>query len=278
MSTLKFPTLSAAAARTPWHLNIAIARGTWFDYLRLSQHHYRLGHPATIDTVLSATHGGRLVGVLVTSRPVLNAGWRRPAWGERFSPPASKRDIAQRLNAEVRTISRVIVEPRYRGQSIARRLVAAYLAQPTTTHTEALASMGRWCPFFERAGMTRVPFAPPRRDVAFARVIREAGLKPWMLADLTVARRLLETRPEVREGLARWANASRATRRHTISPQLLVLAASTIAAPPVAYVFTGPKRQQTRRDFRPKAWSPVAGGEASHRAPPPENALPRPRP
>lgn len=247
MSTLKFPTL--AASFIPWQLNITIAPGCWADYARLSQHHYRLGHPATIDTVLAATHAGQLVGVLVTSRPVLNAGWRCRAWGERYAPPATKRAIATRLNAEVRTISRVIVEPRYRGQSIARRLVEAYLANPATTHTEALASMGRWCPFFERAGMTRVAFAPPARDVAFARIIREAGFKPWMLADLLVARRLLESREEVRAGLARWANASRGTRSRPISPQLLVLAASTIASPPVAYVATrraapSPKRQR----------------------------------
>ena len=239
MTTLKFPVLAGA----PRPLHITIAPGTWADYARLSQHHYRLGHPATIDTVLAATHAGRVVGVLVTSRPVLNAGWRAPAWGKGFGPPASKREIARRLNAEVRTISRVIVEPRYRGQSIARRLVEAYLAHPTTARTEALASMGRWCPFFERAGMTRVPCVPARRDVEFARVIRLAGLKPWMLADLLVARRLLETRDAVRVGLARWANASRGTRGHPVSPQLLVLAASAVASPPVAYVYASPKRR-----------------------------------
>lgn len=227
------------------HWQVTIEPGVWADYARLAGHHYRAGHPATIDTILRATLGGRVVGVLVTSRPCLNGGWRA-GLGEGFSAPASKREIAAKLNAEVRVISRVIIEPRFRGLSIARRLVETYLANPATRHTEALASMGRWCPFFERAGMRRVEFPAPRRDAAFARVIREAGLKPWMLVDLVVARRVLETREEVREGLARWVSASRGTRGRAISPQLLVQAASAIAAPPVAYVFTSVTKSRAK--------------------------------
>ncbi|MBI1189072.1 MAG: GNAT family N-acetyltransferase [Tepidisphaera sp.] len=238
MSSLAFPHL----LRTP----ITIAPGSWADYARLAGHHYRLGHPRTFDAVLAAMHGSRVVGVLVASRPVLNATWRSAAWGDRYAAPTPKRDIAQRLNAEVRVISRVIVEPRYRGLGVARRLVEAYLAHPLTRRTEALAGMGRWCPFFERAGMRRVECEPPRRDEALARVIAAAGFKPWMLADLSVASRLLARNPRVRLGLEKWANASRASRTRPICAQLLVLAASSIASPPVAYVAEAPSRKSLR--------------------------------
>ena len=52
------------------------------------------------------------------------------------------------------TISRVIVHPIYRSQGLSVRLVRHILRTSPAPLVEALAVMGRFHPFFERAGMT----------------------------------------------------------------------------------------------------------------------------
>src|SRR5205823_1709377 len=105
-----------------------------------------------------------LAAVLVVSMPTLNGRWRELAWPGRFCG-GDQRACARRLNEEVRTISRVIVEPRWRGLGVATRLVREYLRSPLTEKTEAAAAMGVCCPFFEAAGMRAWRLEPDRRGV-----------------------------------------------------------------------------------------------------------------
>ncbi|CAG0980985.1 hypothetical protein PHYC_01764 [Phycisphaerales bacterium] len=214
-----------------------ITPGRWADYLALSHHHYRAGPPATHTFILAARDGRTddLAGVLVVSMPALNAPWRRAAWGERYTPRGRGRRAAiARLNAEVRTISRVIVEPRYRALGVATALVRAYLIRPGTARTEALSAMGAYCPLFERAGMRPLALPRSRRDARFARAL--APTAPWRLVDLAYAHS--RRSPSLRRAARTWANDSKATRRHAARPagELLALAASSLCARPVAYV------------------------------------------
>jgi predicted N-acetyltransferase YhbS len=57
----------------------------------------------------------------------------------------------------VRTIARVIVHPQFRGLGVAARLVRRICNECPTRYVEAFAAMGDVHPFFEHAGMTRVP-------------------------------------------------------------------------------------------------------------------------
>jgi ABC-type ATPase with predicted acetyltransferase domain len=59
-------------------------------------------------------------------------------------------------NENVRTISRVIVHPQFRGIGVAAEVVRCVLEGCPTRWVEAVAAMGKVHPFFERAGMTRV--------------------------------------------------------------------------------------------------------------------------
>ena len=164
----------------PAYPDLRIERGTLTDYRRLAEHHYRPGEPAAIDAVYvvrrpgptigtrvrrlrrgagragrtSAAGPGEPVAVAVLSLPQLACRLRDYATRGRFGsalPPAAR---AARVNREVRCISRVIVEPRYRGLGLAVRLVRHAIAANPAPYTEALAAMGRIHPFFERAGMT----------------------------------------------------------------------------------------------------------------------------
>ncbi len=82
--------------------------------------------------VLRALVEQQLAGVLVVSMPTLNGRWRHAAWPDVDWAAGGRTAAARRLNLRVRTISRVIVEPRCRGMGVATKLVRSYLAGPLT--------------------------------------------------------------------------------------------------------------------------------------------------
>lgn len=149
-----------------------IEPGQWDDYKQLARHHYRARRPATVcqvwrlaadwpadrDPPLLWRLGGypRLAGVVVVSYPVLQSAARNAATGGRYCTHPRGQGIAL-LNREVRTISRVIIHPQYRGLGLATRLVVEVLARIGAPRVEAFARMGRYVPFFRQAGMTEYP-------------------------------------------------------------------------------------------------------------------------
>lgn len=175
----------------------------------MARFHYCAGAPATVDLVLRARVVGlsEIAGVLVVSRAVLNGAWREIAWPGRFMHADSAR-AAREVNASLRCISRVIVEPRFRGMSIARRLVEAYLNDPQSPATESIAAMGAFCPFFQRAGMSAIEAGPARRDRRLLAVLHERGLRVRDLLEIDWE----EEAGELRRALGVWARGSRSTR------------------------------------------------------------------
>jgi GNAT superfamily N-acetyltransferase len=173
---------------------LVLEAGTRRDYAAVAPLHYLAGPPATMTRVLvlrdpEPTVTARWLGpglrrrcfggpaaVLVESLPALCCRLREVAFGERYGGwlPAGER--ARLLNAEVRCISRVVVDPRWRGMGLAVRLVRHALATRTTPVTEALAAMGHVSPFFERAGMSayRRPLHP--WDARLAAALEAAGI------------------------------------------------------------------------------------------------------
>ncbi len=137
---------------------------------------FRIPHSA-FETVPHSTplwrFGGYpvLAAVAVVSYPTLNAKARDVASGGRYRtrPPGPG---VRRLNAEVRTISRVIVHPLYRGLGLATRLVAGVLERTDAAWVEAFARMGAYVPFFARAGMRELRLAG--RPVYY---FRETGVR-----------------------------------------------------------------------------------------------------
>ncbi|MCW5774941.1 MAG: hypothetical protein KIS87_00655 [Phycisphaeraceae bacterium] len=225
--------------------NLVIEPGTTRDYDALSIFHYRAGPPATVargrcgvPAILRArdTETDSLAGVLVVSMPTLNGAWRELAWPGRYSTADKRRD-AERINAELRCISRVVVDPRWRGLGVASRLVRDYLDNPLTPATEALAAMGSVCPFFERAGMTAYFLPPAPHDARLLDALWECGVEPWSLLDATLAQRSLDRRPWLERELRAWARGSPTTRRHAgaAAPSLARLAAARVSIRMTAY-------------------------------------------
>ncbi|TVQ62483.1 MAG: hypothetical protein EA379_05140 [Phycisphaerales bacterium] len=213
------------------------------EYAALAPLHYRAGAPANPARVLTAHapgRGGELIGVLVAAMPTLNGAWRARAWPGAYDTGDRRADTA-RLNAEVRTIARVIVDPRWRSCGVATRLVRAYLRDPLTVRTEALAAMGSACPFFERAGMRCVGVAVAERDARLLDALAHCGVEAWRLATPGTAwGRAVEAhgRGFIEGELRRWANASRAHRALAGAPAeaLFRRACRGVACAPAAYV------------------------------------------
>jgi hypothetical protein len=156
--------------------NLEIVPGTRADYESLSHYHYRESHlgpcaaifalkapnfmlgvnpqdkPGGLRETVSAGH--LTVGVIVYSMPTAGAQMRNIATGGVFAG-LDKSTRLKLINKNIRTISRVIIEPRFRSLGLAVRLVRETMPIMNVPFVEALAVMGRANPFFEKAGLTR---------------------------------------------------------------------------------------------------------------------------
>lgn len=221
---------------------IQIETGSIEDWRMLAALHYRAGWPATLVGVLRAcveVEGRReLAGVLVVSMPTLNGAWRKTAWPELFGGRKGRTETAQEINRNIRTISRVVVEPRFRGMSVGRRLVERYLADPLTACTETIAAMAGVTPMFERAGMRRVCVPRGEADERLARVLRAAGVRAERLVDEELLAVELRRVPRLERALRVWAAATPGVRREKDGEVGVIAAAAAgrLVSPPMVFV------------------------------------------
>ena len=226
---------------------ITIEPGTRSDYDALKHHHYRTHDPANIAHILRATrttHTAQtiLAGVLVVAYPTLNARWRTRAYPGRYDTTDTKHN-AHRLNNELRTLARVIVEPRSRALGIASKLVRTYLAHPLTPITEAFAAMGAVSPFLARAGMTE--YGPHRstQDLRLLDALHHEHRTPLDLLNPSTTLTPLLTRE-----LQIWA---RSKKHDPNDPSLRTHSATSLIATPLAYAHTAHPTPRGDHDDRP---------------------------
>lgn len=241
---------------------LRLRAGTLGDYAALAEHHYKAKKPATAPRVLvledprptvvgrfvarkSAVEvsGGGVVGVLVESLPSLSCRMRDWALHERYGGHLPPRSRAVLLNRELRCISRVVVDPRWRGLGLAVRLVREALAEPATMFTEALAAMGKVNPFFERAGMTAYRRPAHAHDARFVAALGRVGLAARDLATLEATWGRVEGLDEgerawLLKELYRWyrLNAGRSAVHETDPRKQLVVARERLLLEPVYYL------------------------------------------
>jgi len=167
---------------------LKIVQGGRGDYEKLLRYHYRgerLGVYAAVYALKGRFRSAErleTVGVIVYTMPVLGCELRDVATGGFFAG-YDRGMRAALLNENVRCISRVVVEPRFRGLGLAARLVAETLPLMNVRMVEAMAVMGRVNPFFERAGM-KAYFGPlPARCVRMVEAFGTAGIEQGELID-----------------------------------------------------------------------------------------------
>ena len=164
--------------------NLQIVPGCLNDYRRLARYHY-LGSqtgPASAIFVLSRAGGKTPVGVIVYSNAPVVLELRNIATGHVFAGLDRSMQL-ELINANIRRISRVIIEPRFRGLGLASRLVRDTMPLVNVPIVEALAVMGWVNPFFERAGMKAYRPQPSEAGVQFIEALSIIGIEQAGLID-----------------------------------------------------------------------------------------------
>jgi len=159
--------------------NLQIVPGCLDDYKRLARYHYRGGHPgpASAIFVMKQTGCKTPVGVIVYSNAPAVLELRNVATGHIFAGLDRSTKLSL-INANIRRISRVIIEPRYRGLGLASRLLRETMPLVNVPIVEALAVMGWINPFFERAGMRAYKAKPSAASVQFIEALSFIGIEP----------------------------------------------------------------------------------------------------
>lgn len=224
---------------------LVIRAGSIGDFDLLARFHYKPHRPGVAVQVLTAhlagAHAadeadGNPLGVLVVSMPVLNSRVRELAWPGRYCSGDRRRD-ARRVNAELRTISRLVVDPRVRGVGVARALVRAYLDDPLSPATEATAAMGSCCPFFASAGMTEYRLPPSGAEARFEDYLTSVEASAHeVIADSATCRRVAGL-PRTGRELDRFRQGSprRSFATSTTAAELLRRVCTLLLSPRVAY-------------------------------------------
>ncbi|HPD48617.1 MAG TPA: hypothetical protein P5279_12020 [Anaerohalosphaeraceae bacterium] len=206
--------------------NLVIQRGRLADYEALARFHYRaapcrpcaaifvLKHkrtplriarifpplslryepaPCRIENEKSKTETA--IGVIVYTNPPANRAARNIATNHVITRTPDRRAQLRLINRNIRTIARVIIDPRYRGLGLAAQLVRRTMPLLDVPIIEAAAAMGAVHRFFERAGMTPcpAPHSPAAADCIAA--LRAAGITPADEVDAQRVQRKLDALP-----------------------------------------------------------------------------------
>jgi GNAT superfamily N-acetyltransferase len=147
------PMIRAQSLGLPGEFRLRI--GTASDYRTLARFHYVAAAPASFNLVCAIDYipgpaRRRIIAVGVLSYPSLNCRPREDAL--RLGKVPREWRWAY-LNRHLRTISRVIVHPQFRGIGLATATVRFLIQQCPTTHIEAISRLALHHPLFERAGM-----------------------------------------------------------------------------------------------------------------------------
>ncbi|MEM3566323.1 MAG: ABC transporter ATP-binding protein [Candidatus Bathyarchaeia archaeon] len=151
---------------------IRIEQGAKADYKALSQFHYRSSHLPPPRKTFTMKRGEETCGVIVYSYPPPTMFGRSQIW----------KGNHQQLQKEISTITRVIIQPKYRAIGLGTKLVKETLPLAGTPYVETLAVMAKYNPFFEKAGMRKIAESKPSPHLQKAMEKLEAlGFKPYML-------------------------------------------------------------------------------------------------
>jgi hypothetical protein len=198
---------AAPAKRCTVVQRLQIVPGQLDDYRQLAHYHYRqsqLGPMARIYALKPSQPAaglprGKTVGVIVYTMPVPGLRLRNMATDGLFVGLDRATQLAL-INATVRCIGRVIIEPRLRGLGLASRLVRETMPSMDVPIIEAMAVMGWVNPFFEKAGMKAYTAKVPRRCAQLIEALSTVGVEEQDLIDAEKVQRKLTRLPAAQAG------------------------------------------------------------------------------
>jgi ABC-type lipoprotein export system ATPase subunit/GNAT superfamily N-acetyltransferase len=164
---------------------LRIEEGSINDWYSLEEFHYRSGKPFGIKYIFRAVIDNITAGVIIYSMPPLSCKGRNIALGRVVSPDEVNRDFI--------TISRVVVSPRFRGIGIATMLVRDTIQRVGKRYVESIAIMGRYNPFFVKAGMREVVYEPDGKYTKVMDKLKHYGFNRLLAADKDVCYEILQS-------------------------------------------------------------------------------------
>lgn len=178
---------------------LRVVPGRYDDYKRLAHYHYREGSPGPVTSIfalkpepsLPVAARQRAVGVIVYSMATPELELRNVATENFFTGF----DIGTKLalvNKNIRRISRLIIDPRFRGLGLAGRLVRQTMAQVNVPIIEAVAVMGLINPFFEKAGMKPYAAKTPAHAARLVEAFSVIRTEQAQLIDAEAVQRQLD--------------------------------------------------------------------------------------
>jgi ABC-type lipoprotein export system ATPase subunit/predicted GNAT family N-acyltransferase len=172
------------------------------DIQELLAFHY-LGHEiAAASHTYKMLLDDELVGAVVYSKPQTLQSRLRQKYFPEYRDMDS--ELARRINAEVLRLSRIVINPKYRGVGLAQKLIEETLPLLNVKLVETVAAMAKHNPFFEKAGFRNfgVLNGTEAQD-QLREKITSLGGKPELMFSLREAQRFAETlTPEQREELS----------------------------------------------------------------------------
>jgi len=167
---------------------VQIIPGCLADYRKLAHYHYRDDRPGPFEKIyilrnesLRATRK-KTIGVIVYSMPSPRLELRSIVTNNFFCG-FDRNTQLELINKNIRCISRVIIEPRFRGLGLAKRLVRLTMPKMNMPIIEAMAVMGRINPFLEKAGMTPYTSKPSQRFAQLTEALGMIGIEDKDLID-----------------------------------------------------------------------------------------------
>ena len=181
---------------------LRIVRGCSDDYRQLAHYHYRDSRPGPFtaiftlkpDSGLTRQSGTRNVGVIIYSTAIPEVKLRNVATSNFFAGFDKRTQLAL-INKNIRCISRLIIEPRFRGLGLASRLVRRTMPKMNVPIIEAMAVMGFVNPFLEKAGMKAYTAKIPVRSLQLTEALSMVGIEAKELIDPQEVLRKLDRLP-----------------------------------------------------------------------------------
>ena len=181
---------------------LQIVPGSVEDYKALAHYHYRDGRQGPFaaifalrpDSALARRASLKTAGVIVYTMPAPGLELRNVGTGNLFTG-LGRCDRLALINKNIRCISRVIVEPRFRSLGLASRLVRETMPLLNVPIIEAMAVMGLVNPFFEKAGMKVWTAKTPERCARLIEALSMVGIEKSRLIDTEYVQHKLDRLP-----------------------------------------------------------------------------------
>ncbi|UCE98646.1 MAG: hypothetical protein JSV82_05500 [Planctomycetota bacterium] len=169
---------------------LQIVRGCLEDYKKLARYHYRDSHPGMFTKIfairpakaLGARLGTKTIGVIVYTLPTAGVELRNIATDNLFAGLDRSTQLAL-IDKNIRRISRVIIEPRFRALGLATRLVRETMPEMGVPIIEGITVMGLVNPFLEKAGMKAYRGTMPVRCLQVLEALSLVGIEKEDLID-----------------------------------------------------------------------------------------------